>query len=192
MDAYKEARTSFESSPRSSDHFLFDVATEWAKQVSSLLNKSIAIYGSDPVLGDKNKQNVVTGLFFGVTPTGELAFYYQDVSRVGDGVDSDKKTGTVILQDDMIYIKSGVFGETVDEIQAGKTKRAQLEAHPWVIFPVVNWAVWKAVRLAQITLADHPDKAGNPTSRTGYRGYDDGRAYEGHAARYCRSRKNVA
>lgn len=60
-------------------------------------------------------------------------------------------------------MKSGVFGDTFDEIQAGKTERAKQEARPWLIFPVTNWGVWKAVRLVQLTLGDHPDRAGNPS-----------------------------
>lgn len=100
MDAYKEAEVAFQSTPPNSDHFLADVTTRWAAQVSSLLNKAVEAYGTG-VLG--NKTHIVTGLFLGVTPTGSLGFYYQDVFRDGNKVAFDRETGSVRLADDMVY-----------------------------------------------------------------------------------------
>jgi hypothetical protein len=159
LDVNKEAKRAFKSAISNSSGDFSGAALLWARDVQRIFEHAIRVSGVRGVLEDLPDGSITQGYFFGVSPKGDLAFYYESINRSGNSVLVDPPK-SLPLYDVLVYGGNGVT-DTVKELREGKTTWARNEAARWErqsgTFPSDQRAVLKAVRWVELTLAAHPD-----------------------------------
>lgn len=149
MDVNKEARIAFEAIPPMSQDFLAKIAINWGENISQIFEREIKRWGPKMVLGEAAEGPIINGYFFGLSPTGGLSLYMENIYRSGNGISFDPQPKVTPLSDVVAWALQG------------RTELAQKERSEWdrrsISLPnSEDRDVLRAILWVQLTLDANP------------------------------------